>query len=191
MRPEGKGDWRQNSAAANRKTSTQSEVMVVALQSAEKALNFLSEKLKMVGAAALFGMAVLTCADVIGRLFKYPIFGSIELVSFMGVLTVAMALPITQLTKGHIGVELFVDKLPRKGRLFIELCTELVSLVLFIIITWRMFLFSSKLKASGEVSMNLHLPEYAIVFVLAITCIVLCLVLVLSIATTFNKLVKS
>jgi hypothetical protein len=39
--------------------------------------------------------------------------------------------------------------------------------------------------------MNLHLPEYAIVFVLALTCIVLCLVLVLSIATTFNKLVKS
>jgi TRAP-type C4-dicarboxylate transport system permease small subunit len=79
-------------------------------------------------------MALLTCADVIGRLFKYPIFGSIELVSFMGVLTVAMALPITQLTKGHIGVELFVNKLPRKGRLFIELCTEIVSLVLFVVI---------------------------------------------------------
>lgn len=165
--------------------------MVVALQSFEKALVFLSDKLKMIGAASLFGMAVLTCADVIGRMFKHPIFGSIELVSFMGVLTVAMALPITQLTKGHIGVELFVDKLPRKGRLFIELCTEFVSLALFIIITWRMFLFGSKLKASGEVSMNLHLPEYAIVFVLAITCIVLCLVLVLSIVTTFNKLVKS
>lgn len=165
--------------------------MVVAMHSLEKALLFLSDKLKMVGAASLFGMALLTCADVIGRLFKHPIFGSIELVSFMGALTVAMALPITQLDKGHIGVELFVNKLPRKGRLFTELCTEIVSLGLFIIISWRMFLFSSKLKDSGEVSMNLHLPEYAIVFVLAIACSVLCLVLVLAILDTFTKLVKS
>ncbi len=163
----------------------------MAIQSFEKVLLFLSDKLKIVGAAALFGMALLTGADVIGRLFKYPIFGSIELVSFMGVLAVAMALPVTQLTKGHIGVELFVDKLPRKGRLFFELCTETVSLVLFIVITWRMFLFSIKLRASGEVSMNLHLPEYAIVFLLACCCLVLCLVIVSSIMQTFTKLKKT
>lgn len=161
------------------------------MQSFEKFLLFLSDKLKIVGAVALFGMALITGVDVVGRLFKYPIFGSIELVSFLGVFTVAMALPVTQLSKGHIGVELFVDKLPRKGRLFFELCTEIVSLALFIVITWRMFLFSLKLRASGEVSMNLHLPEYAIVFILACCCVVLCLVIISSIITTFTKLIKT
>ncbi len=165
--------------------------MPVAIQSFEKLLLILSDKLKIVGAAALFGMALLTGADVIGRLFKFPIFGSIELVSFMGVIAVAMALPVTQLNKGHIGVELFVDKLPRKGRLFFELCTETVTLALFVVITWRMFLFSFKLRASGEVSMNLHLPEYGIVFVLACCCVVLCLVIVSSIIQTFTKLKKT
>ncbi len=161
------------------------------MQSFEKFLLFLSDKLKIVGAVALFGMALITGVDVVGRLFKYPIFGSIELVSFLGVFTVAMALPVTQLSKGHIGVELFVDKLPRKGRLFFELCTEIVSLALFIVISWRMFLFSLKLRASGEVSMNLHLPEYAIVFILACCCVVLCLVIISSIITTFTKLIKT
>ncbi len=161
------------------------------MRSFEQFLTFFSDKLKMVGAVALFGMALLTCADVVGRLFGYPIFGSIELVSFLGVFTVAMALPLTQLSKGHIGVELFVDKLPRKGRLFFEVCTETVSLVLFVIISWRMFLFSFKLRASGEVSMNLHLPEYAIVFVLACCCVVLCLVIVSSLLTTLSKLAKT
>lgn len=160
------------------------------MQLLEKSLLFISGKLKIVGAAALFGMALLTCADVIGRLFKHPIFGSIELVSFLAVFAVAMAMPFTQMNKGHIGVELFVDKLPKKGRLFFELCTETVSLFLFVIITWRMFLFSIKLRASGEVSMNLHLPEYAIVFVLACCCAVLCLVIVASIMKTFTKLMK-
>lgn len=160
------------------------------MQSIEKFLLFVSGKLKIVGAVALFGMAVLTCADVIGRLFKHPIFGSIELVSFLAVFAVAMAMPFTQMNKGHIGVELFVDKLPRKGRLFFELCTETVSLALFVIISWRMFLFSIKLRASGEVSMNLHLPEYAIVFVLACCCVVLCLVILASIIKTFTKLTQ-
>ena len=165
--------------------------MESAMRSLEKFLTFLSDKLKVIGAVALFGMAFLTCADVVGRLFGHPIFGSIELVSFLGVFAVAMALPLTQLSKGHIGVELFVDKLPRKGRLFFEVCTETVSLVLFIIITWRMFLFSFKLRASGEVSMNLHLPEYAIVFVLACCCVVLCLVIVSSLLKTLSKLTKT
>ncbi|MBU1564113.1 MAG: TRAP transporter small permease [Proteobacteria bacterium] len=163
----------------------------MAIQSFEKSILFLSDKLKVVGAVALFGMAVLTCADVVGRVFKHPIFGSIELVSFMGVFAVAMALPVTQFSKGHIGVELFVDKLPRKGRLFFELCTEIVSLALFVIITWRMFFFSIKLRASGEVSMNLHLPEYAIVFVLACCCVVLCLVIVSSIIKILTKLINT
>ncbi len=160
------------------------------MESLEKTLLFLSDKLKMVGALCLFGMAILTGVDVIGRLFKYPIFGAIELVSFMGVLAVAMALPVTQITKGHIGVELLVDRLPRRGRLFVELCTETASLALFIIVCWRMFLFSMKLKASGEVSMNLHLPEYAIVFILACCCVVLCLAIVSSISKTFTQLIK-
>jgi TRAP-type C4-dicarboxylate transport system permease small subunit len=160
------------------------------MESLEKKLLFLSDKAKMVGAFCLFGMAVLTGLDVIGRLFKHPIFGSIELVSFMGVLAVAMALPVTQLTKGHIGVELLVDRLPRKGRLFCELITETVSFILFLVVTWRMFLFSMKLKASGEVSMNLHLPEYAIVFILACSCVVLCLVILSSIFKTFSQLIK-
>ncbi len=160
------------------------------MESLEKKLLFLSDKLKMVGAFFLFGMAVLTGLDVIGRLFKHPIFGSIELVSFMGVLAIAAALPVTQLTKGHIGVELLVDRLPRRWRLVCELITETVSLALFVVVTWRMFLFSMKLRASGEVSMNLHLPEYAIVFILACSCVVLCLVIVSSILKTFSQLIK-
>ena len=136
-------------------------------------------------------MAVLTCVDVIGRLFDRPLFGSIELVSFLGVLTVAMAMPLTQREKGHIGVELFVDKLPKTGRLLFELATELASLVLFLIIAWRVLLLSTKLRSSGEVSMNLHLPEYAVVFLLGCCCLILCLVMLSSVITTLKTLVRT
>ena len=156
----------------------------------EKSIQFLSEKLRIVGAFCLFGMAVLTCADIIGRLFKHPIFGTVELVSFMAVFAIATAMPVAQVSRIHIGVELLVTKLPRKLRLFIELCVEILSLALFTIISWRMFLFGFKQKASGEVSLNLHLPEYFIILALACCCVILCLVMVMAIIKTFTKLWK-
>ena len=156
----------------------------------ENVLRFLSEKLRMVGAVFLFGMALLTFADIVGRMFGRPIFGAVELVSFMAVIVVATALPVTQMDNGHIGVELFVNKLPRRGRLFVEVLTQLCSLALFGVVSWRMFLFAGKLQRSGEVSLNLHLPEYLIVFFLACCAVLLCLVLLLAVAESFNKLVR-
>ncbi len=146
--------------------------------------------MKMVGAACLVGMVVLTCVDVVGRYFKHPLFGSVELVTFLGVLAVAMALPFTHETKGHIGVELFVRRLPRKSRGFIDLATGMLSLGLFALVTWRMLVYAIKMMRSGEVSMNLELPEYVIIFVVACCFVVFTLTILKSIARTVEELRK-
>ncbi len=160
------------------------------MESIDKALLFVSEKMKVVGAVFLFGMALLTCVDVVGRLFKYPIFGSIELVSFMGVIAIAMSLPFCHQAEGHIGVELFVRKFPRRVRDIVKICTELVSFALFAIVSWRMFEYALKAKASGELSMNLQLPEYGIIFLLACCFVIFTLVIVNNILKTISKMRK-
>jgi TRAP-type C4-dicarboxylate transport system permease small subunit len=160
------------------------------MESIQKTLLFVSGKLKMVGAVFLVGMAVLTCIDVIGRFFKYPIFGTVELVSFMGTIAIACSLPFTHQEKGHIGVELFIQKLPKKARHIVELCTELLSLALFILVSWRMFHYSISSKDSGVLSMNLQLPEYAIIFVLACGFVIFTMTIINSIRQTLAKLRK-
>ena len=144
----------------------------------------------MIGALCLFGMAALTCVDVIGRFFKHPIFGSVELVSFMGVIAIATTLSFTHEHKGHIGVELFVRKLSSKTRSIIDLCTGTITLVLFILVTWRMFDYSFKMERSGELSMNLQLPEYVIIFFLACCFLIYCGTILSSIFQTLAKLKK-
>jgi TRAP-type C4-dicarboxylate transport system permease small subunit len=156
----------------------------------QKTLLFVSEKLKMVGAVFLIGMALLTCLDVIGRLFKYPIFGTVELVSFMGAIAIACSLPFTHQEQGHIGVELFTRKLSSKVRHTVELCTELLSLALFILVSWRMFDFSISQMESGVLSMNLQLPEYAIIFIVACGFVIFTLTIINSIFQTLGKLRK-
>lgn len=131
--------------------------------------------MKMVGAVCLTGMALLTACDVIGRFFKYPIFGSVEIVTFLAVFVAAMSLPFTHENKGHIGVELFVQKLPRKTRAFIDIVTGIASFIFFALVAWRMFIYAYKMKESGEVSMNLQFPEYTIIFTVAFSCAILCL----------------
>ena len=130
-----------------------------------KIIDFISDKLKYIGAASLVGMAALTCVDVVGRKLAHPVFGSIELVKFMGVFVVAMAMPFTHDTNGHIGVEIIVGKLSRKLRAAIDTLTGLVSLSLFVTVTWQMVEYGFKMRDSGEVSMNLELPEYIIIFI--------------------------
>ncbi len=158
------------------------------MESFDKALLFVTEKLKMVGAVFLFGMALLTCVDVVGRIFKHPIFGSVELVSFMGVLAIAASLPFTHANKGHIGVELFTRKLSRKTRDIIALCTESLSLVLFSVVAWRLFHYALKVRESGELSMNLQLPEYGIIFILGCGFVVFTLTIINNILKTIAKL---
>lgn len=153
-----------------------------------KIISFISDKMKIVGAACLVIMTLLTCVDVVGRLLRHPVFGSVEIMSFLGTFAVAMALPLTQELKGHIGVEIVVTKLSRKVRAVVDLCTALASLVLFGLVSWQMYDYSWKFKESGEVSMNLELPEYLIIFVVACSFVVFTIIIVKDIIENFRIL---
>lgn len=123
--------------------------------------------LKMAGAAALAGMMLLTCADVVGRYLGKPIFGSVEIVGFLATLTAAMALPYAHEMKSHIGVEILVQKLSSRTQALIEIGTNTVSVAFFAIVTWRMYVYAETFRASGEVSMNLEFPEHVIIYLTA------------------------
>lgn len=145
-------------------------------------------KMKIVGAVCLVGMTFLTCADVVGRAFGYPIFGSVEIVGFMATLAVCMALPYTHQVDGHIGVEIFVRLLSERVQTSIEICTGILSLLLFIIVTWRMTVYARTMQESGEVSMNLELPEHLVVYVTAFCLFVFTLNILQSVIQNIRKL---
>lgn len=137
------------------------------------------------------GMTFLTCADIVGRIFGHPVFGSVELVRFMATLSVAMALPYTHHVQGHIGVEILVRLLKPRTQAVIDLITHILSLLLAALITWRMFLYAGTMKRSGTVSMNLELPEYVIIYVVAVCFVVFSGTIVSSIIEIINRLRQS
>ena len=123
--------------------------------------------MKVVGACCLMGMALLTGADVLLRgTMNTPIFGAEEIVGILGVLVVGLALPYAHTQKSHIGVEIFVRRLSRKARRIVGLITNTVTMGLVGVVSWRMLTYATTLHESGEVSMNLELPEYMVVYAL-------------------------
>lgn len=152
-----------------------------------KVLRFISGMLRIMGLGCLVGMMFLTCVDVIGRKFGHPVFGSVELVGFMATMAVAFALPYTHQAKAHIGVEVLVQLFPEKTQTIVELCTHLVSLVLFAIVTWQMFLYADTIHKSGTVSMSLELPEHIIIYIVAVCFLIFSLVIVEDIVVNLQK----
>jgi TRAP-type C4-dicarboxylate transport system permease small subunit len=153
-----------------------------------KIIQWIVDKMKIIGAICLVGMMLLTCVDVVGRAFGHPIFGSVEIVGYMAILSVVMAMPYTHQVQGHIGVEIVVRLFSEKTQTIIEICTGIISLILFAVVTWRMTVYANTMKESGEVSMNLELPEHAIIYVTAFCILTFTLVILRDMLNNIRKL---
>ncbi len=130
-------------------------------------LGRLETVMKVVAAACLMGMALITGADVAGRaFFNTPLFGTEEIVTILAVFVAGLALPYTHSQGSHIGVEILYARMGHRLRAVLDVLTHSVSGGLFLLVAWRMALYGNSLRRSGEVSMNLELPTYMVVYAL-------------------------
>ncbi|HOC58562.1 MAG TPA: TRAP transporter small permease [Smithellaceae bacterium] len=131
------------------------------LTRAGKAFNYLA-------CAAVIVMMLLSTSDVVLRLLGNPIPGSYELVGFLGTIVVSFALAFTSIEKGHIAVELMVEKLPQRTQLIIEFICNLIGALLFGMMTYKAVRYALDIRASGEVSSTLQMPIYPFIFGMAL-----------------------
>jgi TRAP-type C4-dicarboxylate transport system permease small subunit len=134
-------------------------------------------------ALSILAMMLLTCADVLLRLFKHPILGAYELVGLFGALTIALAIPATTLNKGHVAVEFIVEKLPSSAQKICTIIANLLSISLFALISWQSFLYANILRSTGEVTLSLQMPFYPIVYAISAAFLLACIVLFLELTT--------
>ncbi|MCX8117738.1 MAG: TRAP transporter small permease [Desulfobacterota bacterium] len=139
----------------------------------------------MAGIALTFIIALTVC-DVILRYFRRPITGTFELVAFTGAIVIGFAIPLTSWVRGHIFVDFFILKLPKKIRDAFNVTTRLMGIGLFFLAGWNLIKVGMDLKKSGEVSLTLQLPFYPVAYGIGIACFVQCLVLVCDIMKIFG-----
>jgi TRAP-type C4-dicarboxylate transport system permease small subunit len=147
------------------------------LRTLAKGIVRISARLNGFSAAAVVFIMLLTCADVVLRAFGKPIPGTYELVGYFGVVIVAFALAQTSVERGHIAVELFVDRLPRRAQALIEGLGGVAATALFSVLAWQSQLYARDLMESGDVSLTLGIPTWPFVLCMMFGCLTMAVAL--------------
>lgn len=142
-----------------------------------KGIERISRGFNAVAGAAVVVMMLLTCADVVLRFFRHPVPGTYELVGFLGTMVISFSMAYTSLERGHIAVEIVVEKLPRRVRTAVEAAVALIGAALFALIAWQSASYAADLRHSGEVSVTLAMPIYPFIYGMAAGSALLTLVL--------------
>jgi len=132
--------------------------------------------MSLIAGVILVIMIGVTFADVVLRYLGRPIVGAYEVVAFLGVAVIGFALPRASMLKTHVYVDLLIDKLPRKPRRIIKVVTRILVFLMFLAAAWYFVLMGRGYMATKTVTMSLKVPFYPVVFVLAGSCVVQCLV---------------
>ena len=146
--------------------------------------------LNWIGAAALIASMFIVCINVIGRgFFQRPLKGTVDIASLLGGFIIAGAIAYTQVLKGHIRIELFVDRLPSRLKYIINSFIDLIGFALFAIISWQTILFANMTFEIGELSEVLKIPLTPVAWMVSIGCIALSLVLLFDLIKALSKAV--
>ena len=156
----------------------------------EKIVNLLTRWLNWMAAAALIVVMIIVCANVIGRsFFETPVKGTVDIVSLLGAIIIAWAIAYTQVFKGHIRVDLLVQRLPPRLQSIVDSVIDLIGLALFALISWQTIIFAKANFEVGELSEVLKLPITPFASVVAIGCIAITLVLLIDLIKSVSKAV--
>lgn len=135
-------------------------------------------RVNYIAGVAVVAMMLLTCADIVMRFFGKPLPGVYDLVGFLGAVSVSFALAYTSVQRGHVAVEILMEKLPRRVQFRLLSIGNLAGAVFFLFLTWQSFLYARELLDTGEVSMTVAIPIHPFVFGTAAGCGLLSLVLI-------------
>ncbi|HXX36314.1 MAG TPA: TRAP transporter small permease [Thermodesulfobacteriota bacterium] len=140
-----------------------------------------SKILNYIAGAALTFLMLLTVADVLGRAGRRPILGTYELVSLSLAVVIGFSLPKISLDRGHVGMEILLEKLSKRKRAILNTFTRILCIILFVIIGYNLLLIGQEFHTSGEVTPTLKMPFFPIAYFVGVCCFIECFVFILDI----------
>lgn len=103
----------------------------------DKIMDRIAWGLSVIGALVLLLMLVVTVADVVAdKLLQLPFPGATELIMSIMPISVCAFLLSVQIKKRHIVIDIMVNMLGPKARVFLQLLTPPCGIFLFGLLTW-------------------------------------------------------
>lgn len=140
------------------------------------ALHALERWIAIAPALVLFAMMALTFANVFMRyLFRAPISGALEILSYMMGLLVFLCLPLVTARSEHVRISVFDRFMPARIRQLRGVLFNLLMAAMAAMLGWRMWLFADRLEGWGEKTQQYGLPLWTLAQMFAFSCAVMAL----------------
>ncbi len=140
---------------------------------------------------ALVMVMVVIVSNILMRAWWKPLPGSYELVEVLGAVILSMGAAYCAISRGHVTVSLFVDKLSKKKQAIVDIVTSLISFIFISAIGWGLLKYAKMTYNRGLETSTLSIPLYPVYFLVAAGLIMLALTamleLIKSIATLISK----
>lgn len=106
--------------------------------------------LKAVSAIVLFGMMVMTFADVVGRkFFGTPVRGAFELTELAMVVLIYTGLPLVSRAEEHVTMD-FADRIWPNARRALQATVDLLLAALLAGLAWLVFVKAGRITTTGD-----------------------------------------
>ena len=157
----------------------------------EAVINAIVRTFVYIAMVILGAMMLLTVVDVAGRyLLNRPIVGSTEVTEVMMVTLAFFAMVWCTMKKVHIKLDLLTEYIPSTVQTISDIVFYLLGLVLFSCIAWQNFLMARDNWLAGHTSWVLNIPNYPFYFLVAVSCGMVAIVLLLFIVQNIGQVMR-
>lgn len=157
----------------------------------ERAIDFLCAKMVQAGEIATVFVAFMLVANILTRvLWKFPLPGTVELTEIAGAVLLAGGVAYCQRVKGHVSVEVFVEKLPLRAQAILSALVTFIAILATVSLARGTFSYASRMAQSKYMTADLHIPVYPVIYFVAACFALLTIVLCLDFINAIKKSAK-
>jgi len=140
---------------------------------------------------SIIALMVLVTLNVIMRYAFKSIQGTYDYVSLITAVAVTLAVAYTAYERGHIEIEILMERLPKKVQSVVGFIMMLITTAFFCIASWQCVVAGQNMKATNETTMAVYVPLYPFMYILAIGLALTAVATLLHTLKYFGEAVKS
>lgn len=138
----------------------------------------------------MVALLVLVVANVIMRYAFNSIQGAYDYVGLITAISVSLAVAYTAYERGHIEVEILMERLPPRVQGIVGTVMMLLSTGFFVIASWQSVVVGNSMKAANETTMAVYVPLYPFMYILAFGMALTAIATLIHTASNLMKAIK-
>lgn len=149
------------------------------IETLDRLIGILNRALTLLASVLLGVMVLMTCANIILRVFGKPVGGTVEIMAYSSALVTAFALGYAQRERANIPVDFLFQKFPVWLRKVLTCMNCILVGLFFCLIGWQITKYAANLRETGEISETLGIVYYPFTYGVSLGCFVLAAVLLI------------